>query len=65
MCSLLKKQDDSLFIYPYTIENQDTLFTALIDTYVIRGNFIYFQTARVLCNINGITLHTLQDLIKV
>ena len=65
MCSLLKEQDNSLFIYSYTIENQDTFFTVLINTCAIRGNFIYFQTARVLCNINGILLHTLQDLIKV
>jgi hypothetical protein len=65
MCSLLEEQDDSLFTYPYTIRNQDTPLTALIDTCAIGGNFIYFQTARVLCNINGITLYTLQDLIKV
>jgi hypothetical protein len=65
MCSLLEEQDDSLFTYPCTIENQDTPLTVLIDTYVIGGNFIYFQTARVLCNIDGITLHTLQDLIEV
>jgi hypothetical protein len=42
MCSLLKEQDDSLFTYSYTIENQDTSLTILINTYVIRGNFIYF-----------------------
>jgi hypothetical protein len=42
MCSLLKEQDDSLFTYPYTIENQDTSLIVLINTYVIKGNFIYF-----------------------
>jgi hypothetical protein len=65
MCSLLKEQDNSLFIYSYIIRNQDTPFITLINTYVIKGNFIYFQTARVLYNINSILLHTLQDLIKV
>jgi hypothetical protein len=59
MCSLLKKQDNSFFIYPYTIENQNTFLITLINTYVIRGNFIYFQTVCVLYNINNITLHTL------
>jgi hypothetical protein len=42
MCFLLEKQDNSLFIYLCIIENQNTLFTILINTYVIRGNFIYF-----------------------
>jgi hypothetical protein len=42
MCSLLKEQNNSLFIYLYTIENQDTSFIVLINTYVIRDNFIYF-----------------------
>jgi hypothetical protein len=42
MCSLLKKQDNSLFIYSYIIENQDTSLIILINTCVIRGNFIYF-----------------------
>ena len=65
MCSLLKEQDNSLFIYPYTIENQDTSLTILINTYTIKGNFIYFQTAHVLCNINSILLHILQNLIKI
>jgi hypothetical protein len=65
MCSLLKKQDNSLFIYSYTIRNQDTFLIVLINTYVIKGNFIYFQTMCVLCNINNITLYILQDLIKV
>jgi hypothetical protein len=65
MCFLLKEQDNSLFTYSYTIGNQDTSFIVLIDTYAIRDNFIYFQTVRVLYNINSITLHTLQDLIKV
>jgi hypothetical protein len=65
MCSLLKEQDNSLFTYSYTIENQDTSLIILINTYAIKGNFIYFQTTCVLCNINSITLHTLQDLIKV
>jgi hypothetical protein len=59
MCSLLKEQDNSLFIYFYTIKNQDTSLIILINTYVIKGNFIYFQTTRVLCNINSILLHTL------
>jgi hypothetical protein len=59
MCSLLKKQNNSLFICSYIIENQDTLFIVLINTYVIKGNFIYFQTACVLCNINSILLYTL------
>jgi hypothetical protein len=65
MCSLLKEQDDSFFIYLCIIGNQDTFLTILINTCVIKDNFIYFQTARVLCNINDITLYTLQDLIKV
>jgi hypothetical protein len=65
MCFLLEKQDDSLFIYLCIIENQDTSLTVLIDTCAIEGNFIYFQTARVLCNINSITLYILRDLIKV
>jgi hypothetical protein len=59
MCSLLKKQDNSLFIYFCIIENQNTLFTVLINTYVIKGNFIYFQTVCVLYNINSILLYTL------
>jgi hypothetical protein len=59
MCSLLKKQDDFLFTYLYTIKNQDTPLIVLINTYVIKGNFIYFQTTRVLYNINGIILYTL------
>jgi hypothetical protein len=59
MCSLLKEQNNSLFIYLYTIENQDTSFIVLINTYVIRGNFIYFQIACVFYNIKGILLHTL------
>jgi hypothetical protein len=42
MCSVLKKQDNSLFIYFYTIRNQDTSLTILINTYVIKDNFIYF-----------------------
>jgi hypothetical protein len=42
MCSLLKEQDDSLFTYLYTIRNQDTLLIILINTYVIKDNFIYF-----------------------
>jgi hypothetical protein len=42
MCFLLKEQNNSFFIYLYTIENQDTLFIILINTYVIKGNFIYF-----------------------
>jgi hypothetical protein len=42
MCSLLEKQDNSFFIYPYTIKNQDTLFIILINTCVIEDNFIYF-----------------------
>jgi hypothetical protein len=42
MCSLLKKQDNSLFIYSYIIRNQAILFIILINTYVIKGNFIYF-----------------------
>jgi hypothetical protein len=59
MCSLLEEQDNSFFTYSYTIENQNTSLTVLINTYAIKGNFIYFQTARVLCNINDITLYTL------
>jgi hypothetical protein len=59
MCSLLKEQDNFLFIYFYIIGNQDTFLIILINTYAIKGNFIYFQTTRVLCNINGITLYTL------
>jgi hypothetical protein len=59
MYSLLEEQDDSLFIYPCIIGNQDTVLTVLINTYVIKGNFIYFQTTRVLCNIDGILLYTL------
>jgi hypothetical protein len=65
MCFLLKEQDDSLFIYLCTIGNQDTSLIILINTYAIKDNFIYFQTTRVLCNINGILLYTLQNLIKV
>jgi hypothetical protein len=65
MCSLLKKQDNSLFIYSCIIRNQDTFLIVLINTYVIKDNFIYFQTAHVLCNINSILLYTLQNLIKV
>jgi hypothetical protein len=65
MCSLLKEQDNSLFIYSYTIENQDTLLIILINTCVIRDNFIYFQTVYIFYNINSILLHTLQNLIKV
>jgi hypothetical protein len=65
MCSLLKEQDNSLFIYLYTIENQTTFLIILINTCVIKGNFIYFQIVCVFCNINNILLHTLQDLIKV
>jgi hypothetical protein len=65
MCSLLKEQDNSLFIYLCIIRNQDTFFTILINTYVIKDNFIYFQTVCILCNINSILLYTLQDLIKV
>jgi hypothetical protein len=42
MCSLLKEQDNSLFIYSYIIENQDTFLIILINTYVIKDNFIYF-----------------------
>jgi hypothetical protein len=42
MCSLLKKQDNSLFIYSYIIENQDTFLTVLINTCAIKDNFIYF-----------------------
>ena len=34
--------DDTLFIYPYIIEN--TELVTLIDTYVIGGNFIYYKT---------------------
>jgi hypothetical protein len=59
MCSLLEEQDNSLFIYLYTIENQDTPLIILINTYAIKGNFIYFQTIYVLCNINSIILYTL------
>jgi hypothetical protein len=59
MCSLLKEQNDSLFIYLYTIKNQDTFLIILINTCVIKGNFIYFQTMCVLCNINSILLYTL------
>jgi hypothetical protein len=42
MCSLLKEQNDSLFIYSYIIRNQDTSLIILINTCVIKGNFIYF-----------------------
>jgi hypothetical protein len=59
MCSLLKEQNNSFFIYSYTIKNQNISFIVLINTYVIKGNFIYFQTIRVLCNINSILLYTL------
>jgi hypothetical protein len=65
MCFLLEEQDNSLFIYSCIIENQDTLLTILINICAIKDNFIYFQTTCVLCNINGILLYTLQDLIKV
>jgi hypothetical protein len=65
MCSLLEKQDNSFFIYLCTIRNQDTFLIILINTYVIKGNFIYFQTTRVLCNINNIILYILQTLIKI
>jgi hypothetical protein len=65
MCSLLKEQNNSFFIYFYTIRNQDTFLIILINTYVIKGNFIYFQTARVFYNINSILLYTLQNLIKI
>jgi hypothetical protein len=65
MCSLLKEQDNSFFIYSYIIENQNTSFTVLINTYTIKDNFIYFQTTCIFYNINSIILYTLQDLIKV
>jgi hypothetical protein len=42
MCSLLKEQNNSLFTYLYTIGNQDSSFIILINTYAIKGNFIYF-----------------------
>jgi hypothetical protein len=59
MCSLLKEQDNSFFIYLCIIRNQDTSFIVLINTCVIKGNFIYFQTIYIICNINDILLYTL------
>jgi hypothetical protein len=59
MCSLLKEQNNSFFIYSCIIKNQDILFIILINTYTIKGNFIYFQTVCVLYNINNIILYIL------
>jgi hypothetical protein len=42
MCSLLKEQNNSFFIYFYIIKNQDTFLIVLINTCVIKDNFIYF-----------------------
>jgi hypothetical protein len=64
-CSLMEDVDNTLFTFPCTIGNKDTPLTALIDTCAAGGNFIHFQTARVLCNINNLSLHTLRSPINI
>src|SRR5450432_1424287 len=63
--SLIDEQEDSLFIYPYTIGNKDTPLTTLIDTCAIGGNFIHFSAACILYNANNLLLYTLYKLINV
>jgi hypothetical protein len=43
MCSLLKEQNNSFFIYSYIIGNQDTFFIVLINTYVIKTILFIFK----------------------
>ena len=65
ICSVVEGLDDSLFTYPCTISNRDTLLTALIDTCAMGGNFIHFRTAQVLCKINDTSLKTLRTPIAI